>query len=529
MKFKLVVFGLLLAQVCFAQNEISGVNIGYNLDINGNVILNYVDKDYVPSSPYEKVYYLDSKPLLGYYVRTADNVKKNATFKFGNFPKLFEPNTYTIKKLDPKEYSLLRIGTDSIISRTDFGMRTQYSKGNVKPKSQFAKIEEALNDITFYEILSGSKTEFLAKKNSNNYYTSLNIKKNAWETINFLITAAYGNDSSEQRWAYRRFLAKKGNKISISGLIKMSKYRYAAQNGKRIYFSVDWKENFSFDSSRHHYFAHVKSVKDTTFEIEYYHKNGLLLMREFVSRLGEEKLPILAEYFYPNGKIRKKGSFEKGKLVLVSFYHTNGNLHYQMDPKKPNRPFKEVVSAEGKLVLDDKGNGVENHYDSISNREIVIEFKRWQVENAYYTDENKNRVYLNNKNDLRPYNKDQTQFDKEISYPKEWLKNNESVYYLYRIRFDVNGTPTKGEIIKGANHPLASKILELILASKWRVSPTVSVAVNQEMIIPVVFRISYPAEAQYNYYDFYRMNQFMFYQPPPPTIPTPPVLKVGGF
>lgn len=494
----------------YSQQTPNNSRTGYYIDINNNFIPGYCDQDYDPKEQLFVKFEIGKAFTPGYYY----DLLFNKTSGLLLYSQISASPTFTADKnsevysLSPKDCSGYVIGADSFGIITNFSVERLLG-GFQSNRREFAEVIEKVGNLVFYKHTRNGMNNivytYLAKSDTSDEYIS--FPKIANKFIETCLPVFGEFESLKKQIEQGKYKAD-----DIPVMVKMLKYKWKFDHQERIYYTSSWDE--VDDVQKSSYYAVIESVKDSIFHFKYYTNNDISIYDGNYSSFYPDKKTGEFRWFYPNGMIRKTILYQNNNPQLTTIFYPNGNKQAVYYTDYVNTFYKQAFSINGEELIDDTGNGIQLLYDSITFRQITIEYIKHRLTNAYYTDQYGRKIYLQcEKNaEISNFKQFQKQLTKKVEYPLNSIQNYEHGVVLVKCIIEPTGLVSDIQIIKGLNPECNSLILNNFAQMReekiWKPAMIAKQKVTQEIVIPVDFAVSGFSRYRNNY-NYFWMNQNM--------------------
>lgn len=526
-----------------SQNIPDSYEIGYIYDINYDKMDGFYDKDYKPSKSIHLIYDLVEEYNPGYYY-DLNKVKINGLLKYSKFNTCirFKADSNSVEKIIKPDSCLgyvLGLDTFAVIDKYKDESDSTFDQPY---KKEFAQFIEKIGAVSFYkQITIGVKDldgfiddvciRYLYKVENTLYFKRFpkgGKKLKELEKNLFVINNVINQYIDKGEYNY--------DKIPL--LIKLFKYKYCYDNNIKILFSNSWEEVNNINKAT--FFAQVESIEDSIFHLKYYYNNCLLFEGHYSSFYNlkydigffiNNKSPLYQNYFnskiplrktgefiwyYPNGNIRKKATFNNDIQLETFTYYKNGKLQCEYNIVEGIPQYIKVFTENGENALDKDGKGHLQFYDSLRAKEIIYEYKNFNLSHSYYLDSNNRRVYLICKKNakFRGFDFFDSQLQASLTLPNKSVKEYKYAIAFIKCIVEPTGKSSDISIIKSIDpecEKLVLKYLTLENVKHFIPAKFENKKVVQEILIPITFIVE--GFANYNFVSN-RFN-FNFFQTDP--------------
>lgn len=516
-----ILFLFLLSNV-FAQDEANQQKLGYYIDINNKLLAGYYDPDYDPDQQLNVTFSIGGKETPGYYFdRVGNKVKGFLKFTQSFISPVFRSTINAPDEtITTNECSGFVIGKDSFAIIRDFDVERMIGGFHVN-KRQFAEVVEQVDNLTFYKHtrldMNNIVYTYLVKADSSDKLISFPKSQKKFKEICLQIFA--GSESLKNQIMEGKYIDE-----DIPVMAKLLKYNLKSDRNERIYYNSSWDEIETSEKSS--YYAVIESVKESVFHLKYFSKNDILLYEgNYTSFFPEKKIDKFT-WYYPNGEIRKTTVYLAANNISNTIYFPNGNIHIQYIDSDQGTFYSKIMSLDGKEILDKNGAGIDLFYDSITNRQLTVEFASNKLISSFYTGIAGRKIYqISNTGDKnKDFSKLKKKFIKIADYPMTAINDYTHGVVLVKCIIEPSGLASDIKIIKGINNECDSIALSYLNSLKdnkfWTPDKIGGQKVTQEIIIPVDFSIIGFSRYRNNYNMFWMQNNNMMMQNRmSPTIP----------
>ncbi len=433
------------------------IKISSFVDANGKVDGGYVDLDYSPLDPLMVTFDVgDSYSLGTVYLNNGDVMdgllKYSSTGKKLLFKAKQGGDYDNAKRIRPEECLGFRIMTDTftvinnftvIKKKGEFALSDKPSYKDFKDH-EFVEVLGQHNGCKLYKFVdvtsNGSVvSNYFIMEDSEQKLTDVSDENRDWNEVTQPLQQSVSISKANEESYRRLFKESEVNELlAKSQTLKYTKYLEELKEPDKAY-------------------CYEAAVSKGIGNWQYFFTNqdaDLLMISNYKSLVPFEKNDV-SRYFYPNGQLRKTTVFFDGELVCERHCHPNGALHYEL-VQNPIERKESVVSwfnkvsqygsiqyfggdsesvykKDGKLydyntdreiateinrhlvkpkvdeelvtiylnvcdslgnrLLDANGCGTEVCYDEVSKREIHREYKKNQLESAYFFNEKGEKFY----------------------------------------------------------------------------------------------------------------------------------------
>ncbi len=447
--------------------------------------------EYVPG-----YYYTTSGEKIEGFIRY-DCLKNNVLFYKKNMSGL--ASTVNVKNC--KGFVLLK---DSFVVKQD--AEIDWKSGIFKEKkSYFLEILDKVGDITFFRYTlctnAGPVYDFFFQYDTSNVVRAIpNIKKIAQLCAGF---DALASKILAGEWKYSDFPA----------IVKLLKYKQYYDSKQVICFTSCWDETTLEDDTA--YYAEIDTLNGAIFHLNFFTKQGLLLSSGFFTSFSPQYRVGDYLYYFPNGTVRKKISYVRGKNNGEILYHPNGELFADYYFRMDTAIYMDVRNQEGQHILDIAGSGKVNFEDPILHRTLTMEFKKRKLNSVFYLNEKGEAIYLLAEKEVR-FKENKISRDaifSDINYPIGALVEGYHGIVLLRCIVDQEGITREVELIKGLNPECDSMLLtnfqDLKKEVYWKPAKYHGDDVIQEMIIPINFIVTSLAPKTRDFWIYWDMFSVM--------------------
>ena len=520
--FLLIAF-IFFDQASFSQSPIINYEIGYYFDINDIFIQGYFERDYKPEERLNVKMVLGEDFSPGYYFDSLNNkvsglINYSQTKTSFNFKKNEKDISKEIKPKDCKGYV---IGLDSFTLISDFNIFRVLATSTIH-EPQFAEVIDQIGNLTFYKNVHAKENviiTYLVRSDTSDKLISFPNNINKFSEIAPPYFADF--DVLENKIKEKQFT---NNDIPV--LVKILKYYLFYQDNKKIFYNSSWDEIEDTTSSA--YYAKIISIKDSIFEMNYYFKNGTPIRKGYYYSFYPNKKHGEFLWYYPDGTIRKKINYIKNEKKSETTFYRNSTIHFQITNFKSDLTFENVNTIDGKSVLNENGNGIDEFYDSIAGKKLYFVFEKHILKNSFYI--SKNDTIYTHCNENASFKKikmmqrklDNSKFidsESNNSFRFESLKTKSNDTGFYPISSIVNynhgfalvkcvilpdGLVSKMDIVRSVDSDCDSSIIQFLTIMKskqyWKPAIVNKKNVVEELILPVEFTI--------NSFSWYRNNNW---------------------
>ena len=510
----ILILFIFLSTVIFAQDAAKQQMLGYYIDINNKLIPGYCDPEYDPDQQLNVTFTVGSEDTPGYYFNRVDN-------KVSGFLKLTQYSTSpgfrpTLKApeemITTDECTGFVIGKDSFAIIRDFDVERMLGSFHVN-KREFAEVIEQVGNLVFYKHtridMNKIVLTYLVKADSSNQFIS--FPKNSKKFKETCLPIFGVSESLKKQIEDGKY---KDEDIPV--MAKLLKYKLKSDRNERIYYNSSWDE--IENPQKASYYAVIESIKDSIYHLKYFLNNELPVYEGNYTSFYPDKKKDDFNWFNPNGNIRKTIKYIADNDRLITIYFPNGNIHFEYSDSDQGSFYSKVISLDGTKILNDNGTGTESFYDSITNRQLTMEFVRHKLASSYYTDSADRKIYqicsTGEKN--KDFSKLKKKFIKIADYPLNAVKDFTHGIVLVKCVIEPSGLASDIKILKGINQECDRLVLSYLTSLKndkfWTPAKIGGQNVTQEIIIPVDFSIIGFSRYRNNYNTFWMMNNRMMNQ-----------------
>ncbi|MBW3544887.1 MAG: energy transducer TonB, partial [Bacteroidetes bacterium] len=392
------IFMLFSISSLLAQTSTMSEPFGSYVDLDGQILENYIDQDYfskhtilvVHNSPITSLRTSRTYTAGAYYLH--DGIKKKGEILYGSK----NLNTISYKafnkdkkvNIDLKEIKAFKTGTDSFVVASNFTFYGQSRFISRMPYARPLKHLATTERFSFFEYQSIGKgiLSYLIYNNSSQEFIAL-------PHTNKLIPEKLPDLFQDYPELLAILKQKETLPDHIGYLIRFIEYTDAAKTKKHIGYTASWK--ITREVNKQKYFAKVSQ------HIDYWKLNFYNISEQ---KIFTEHYPIaqpglihgdIIWYHRDTGKIRKKKNYKEGiPDKEYSLHHSNGIPHYRVEITETDKHiFQQVFSLEGRGLLDEHGNGQEEYFDEVMKRTIIREYEKHKLVASYYTDHQNRKIF----------------------------------------------------------------------------------------------------------------------------------------
>ncbi len=162
--------------------------------------------------------------------------------------------------------------------------------------------------------------------------------------------------------------------------IKTLKYFDKYEKGNKIYFNQYWEERLDSNSAIE--YANIVNVEDTLWTLEYYLNHVIVTSAQYSAFYPYRKNGAFVTYV-GKGLTRKKTYYKKDEIEKVTYYYSNGIVHYEYKMKVESKDdWNTVKSKTYSIVNDSTGKNLLS--DTGSGEEIVIDRTGLTIHNVFH-------------------------------------------------------------------------------------------------------------------------------------------------
>ena len=522
---------LSLFTICNGQVPFNNYKIGYYFDIKGQPIDGYFDCSYAPEkSLYVDYTYWDYFSPGYYYNRKGEKI--TGLLKYSPSGQDFRSGKNERNEIITTHNCLgFRIGIDSFAIIKNFDVEKDLFKLH-RNRKKFALVIDKIDSLTFYGYIQNNSRQtdftYLVKTDGSDNYISFSknhdkFKKTATKIFHDFDALVEGIKDE------------KYTEDDIPSMIKMLKYKRYYERQRKVYFSKSWDETEKEDSAA--FYAQIESLEDSVFHITYYFMNSVKIYEgDFTSLYPHKKMGEFV-FYYPDGKVRKRITYQNNLPSALTDYFNNGNIHREYSfikdspGNKKHITYMQVYDISGNKLLDNKGNGAEKFSDPVNHRQVTYEYQNHALADAYYFDARGNKIFqFCEKNaKLRFRGILQLVVNHKIDYPDASVINNNHGKMLVRCIIQPSGKARDFKIIRSVDAHCDSIVKDFIMhyAYKfhWKAGTYHGEKIAQEVVIPFDFSLTNYISYYNNYNSyFYNSGWSQMYNPqisnsPPPQMP----------
>lgn len=519
----LLVSLLVLNKDVISQEKTGVIPIGYYVDARQNEVNDYVDLDYdAPTDLYHSFSNLTSYSPGSYYdvdgnkhIGEIKRIDVNKTISFR------ENKEMKPVKLRAADCSALTIGVDSFIVRNNIIVSRGLGPQTIT-KPQFLGVVVDNDEMTVLKhIFSGSQyinTYIVHLKKSSVY---VDIPKKNSEFINVIAPMI-----KPYTYLYNQVRSGKLDYDDFGEIVASYDYYLKFKNGTAIYLTQNWNE--TKDMERAVFKGVIRDERDSVFTITYQDLSGNLVAKGDYSSFFPSRKNGEFEWYYPEGAVRKKGTFLNNEPdgVFTVFY-PNGKKYQDFTVDDGERKYKSIWDEKGDLVVQN-GSGVILINDEVKKRQLTRSYEQGKLINSYFEDENGTKVYQKMGDQIALKKAFINNIKEKLKYSLEALKANAQGNVLVSLTIDERGMLEAVELSRGVQTKQDNHVISTIKSyNSFKVSKPIRVKkekVKQEVLLPISFRIPTDfIKQRYYYYDhFFHHQQMMMYQPvnvTPPPVP----------
>lgn len=472
--------------------QVTDDEIGYHFDMDRHCTEGYLYMhEYKPTNIISGTYYVEFEFTPGKFYDISGNYRDGRVKYLGienQFEFIYnEDSTETEVIITPEQCSAFTVGLDSFITVNKYTT----TSNSVTFSKRFAEVLCEIDGLTFYKqvyynrLLDKAITTYLIKTKEGEV---IRIPKMGYKLRNTLNTY-FGEVEMIQRFLDENLV----QNSDFENLLSIFDYYTKFKNNEYIYYDQSWKKLKS--SKNADYFVSVNFNIENNIQLKYHHINGDIISEGNYNSL----IPLVKngaqKSYYPNGKLHKQEEFLEDKRINTSIsYYKSGEIHTISDYKNNYELILEVLDIFGKPLLDEKGSGIEELYDTYLERTLYKEYKKGVLKSVYYINNN-SRVYLlaSKKLKLDDYAFDYSKFYEHKEYPKSELANSNGWTCLVRFTINEDGRFLDYEMISKPNKNFDAYTIDFI--NTLESNPLFArpkhkrKKVSQEVIIPFVFAI----------------------------------------
>jgi len=473
--------------------QVTDDEIGYHFDMDRHCTEGYLYMhEYKPTNTISGTYYAEFEFTPGKFYDISGNYR-DGRVKYQGLENQFEfiyneDSTETEVIITPEQCSAFTVGLDSFITINKY---TTTTPNSVTFRKRFAEVLCEIDGLTFYKqfyynsLLQKSITTYLIKTKDGEVIRVPKMGKKLRSTLN----TYFGNVEMIQEFIDKNLV----QNSDFENLLSIFDYYTKFKNNEYIYYDRSWKK--LRNSKNADYFVSVNFNTENNIQLKYHLINGDIISEGNYNSL----IPLVKngtqKSYYPNGKLRKQEEFLEDKRINTSIsYYKSGEIHTISDYKNNYELILEVLDIFGKPLLDEKGSGIEEFYDTYLERTLYKEYKKGVLKSVYYINNN-SRIYLlaSKKLKLDVYAFDYSKFYEHKEYPKSELANSNEWTCLVRFTINEEGRFLDYEIISKPNKNFDAYTIDFI--NTLESEPLFTrpkhkrKKVSQEVIIPFEFRI----------------------------------------
>lgn len=502
---------LIIYKSAVAQNKISNYELGYFFDINEKMINGYYDIDYNSKPLFEESYkqnkvfqngiYVDlNKKIISGLIRPDENYI-GFEFKTNDSSKIIHFGT--------EDCLSFKVGSDSIAVISDFDVERLTGAYHSNNK-EFAEVIDRFDSITFYYHvrlgINHSVETYLYKNDSLKEFISIPKGSHKFK----ILASQVFKDS---KLVTDQIESGKLSWEDIPKMIQFLKYQKIFNSKEKLFFNEEWEE--TNNQSEEYYYAYIQSIKDSTFNLKYYFKNGIPIYEGNITSFVPLRKNGEFIWYYPNATIRKKASYENNTLISKQIYFPNGKVHWEYKVEDNEIHYTRISDVDGNDLLNPHGDGEEHFYDSLMLRQIHREYKKGVLITSYYTDSKSDTIFQYFKKNVVMKNdfKLRRTLSSDFEYPKNSRRNNRHGLVLVRCIVEPSGLVSTIEIIKGIDNEcnkLSADLFSLTQKEEYfRPAKVDKKSVRSEVIVPINFFEIGSTHLYYRYWNnYYWFNPF---------------------
>ena len=472
--------------------QVTDEEIGYHFDMDRQCTEGYLYMhEYKPTNTISGTYYAEFEFTPGKFYDISGNYRDGRVKYLGlenQFEFIYnEDSTETEVIITPEQCSAFTVGLDSFITVNNYTT----SPNSVTFRKRFAEVLCEIDGLTFYKqfyynsLLQESITTYLIKTVVGEI---IRIPKRGHKLRSTLNTY-FGEVEMILEFLDENLV----QKSDFENLLSIFDYYTKFTNDEYIYYDKSWKK--LRNSKNADYFVSVNFNTENNIQLKYHHINGNIISEGNYNSL----IPLVKngtqKSYYPNGQLYSKRKFIEDKRINTSIsYYKNGETHTITDYNNNSELILEVFDELGGTLLDKKGSGLEEFYDTYLKRTLYKEYKRGELKSVYYINNNI-KVYLlaSKKLKLDDYAFDYSKFHEHKEYPKSELANSNEWTSLVRFTIKEDGRFLDYEIISKPNKNFDAYTIDFI--NTLESEPLFArpkhkrKKVSLEVIIPFEFRI----------------------------------------
>jgi len=453
---------------------INAQEIGYSFSIDGQ------EMDQMINHEHAEIYDLSSSVNVNYEGANgyAFDVKGNK-IEFNDMRlsyqnvKYMDTESNFLKKIDLNLFKKFIIAGDTLITVADTLLN---NKKKFKKFVTIGKVDETKK----YELYK------LELKNKTKYYLK-NKQTKVWKYINYKFNKDF-QDEIVSLFTYIPYIKLKKTNFNyndIKSLVKTVRYYENYKAGNNLYFNSCMST--VTDKSQMSYYSKIDNIKDSIWDLSFYNKQGVKTFKGQYSSIDPLTKQGKMEWYYPDGKIRKKAKFINDDLkdYYTSFNH-DGSKHNTFKITKKGKI--KVLSIFNDKEEEQKENiKTHTYYDYVNERNLDIEYENNKLDKVSYLDKDSNIRYFLLTDTPSSY---KTKI--ALEFPEEELKSGIEGMIRIKILLDNNGEILTYKVLPSVDTQFTKPTIDFILNSKhvkFKPAKNENKKVNSEFIYSIAYKI----------------------------------------
>lgn len=496
-------------------------SIGYFIDINQNEVNNYVDLDYdAPTEIYHNFSQLSDYSPGSYYdlngVRHFGEIKRIDINKTISFKKDKDSKPVKIRSVACTAFT---VGVDSFIVRNNIIVQRGLGPHTMS-QPQFMGVVVDNDEMTvFKHKYDGTQyiSSYLVYLKESSEYFSIPKKNRNFIKVVVPLIKSYNH-------LYEKVNSGELDYDDFSDIAASYDYYVKFKSGKPLFFTKNWNE--TKDKNKAIFKGIIENEADSVFTISYYNNAGDLVAKGNYSSFFPLRKNGAFEWYYPGGRIRKKGNFKNNDPDGVfTAYYPSGNPYEEFTINDEEKKYRRIWNEKGEVVMEN-GAGMLTISDDVNSRKITRVYQQGILAKSYFKDKAGDVIFQKKEDEIVVRKAFIKYMNENLEYPSDALKVHAQGSVLVSLKSDKHGSLDELKIVKGVHPSIDKHVIAMIRSfNTQKILKPLRMAnekVRQEVLLPVSFGISTDYVKQRWYFNdpFFHQHHMMMHQPinitPPP-------------
>ncbi|WP_420581793.1 hypothetical protein [Reichenbachiella sp.] len=459
--------------------------------------------------------------VYGYYIDNSGNKIEGYIKR-----KQSRPGEFNYKKLttdDPKkitvnEAKIFKVGLDSFVvvpKVNSLNTNTSYSMNH---DSWYLSVDVYGDSLILYQDMSSSLTKYYFQ-----YKNKIYSLPNSHKVVNKFLLKLFDDIEPLREYIKEHYI----NQTSISKFFDTYENYYKYINSDTVFLNNQYIKCTKHGAS---FYMIIDDFNGSNFDVSYYSDTGTKLLSGSYKSINPQERHGDFLWYYPNGKIRKKATYEDNEITSSEVYFKSGQIHYKIGYTEYSDDswYEKIYNYAGDEIINRKTkNGYESFYDSIRSRTIQRQYFKGKLkESIVFGDKTFSQITKRNLRYPSLTVNIWAYFKSNLKYDDRMVRAEEQGTAYVRVLVDSNGKLDEIEVIQGLSVETDKKILEAFTKTDekfmiWKAAKRFEdTPISQEVIIPINFKIlSQKKKNNYYYYDpfmFQQMHQMQMNNIPVP-------------